>query len=75
MHHINDNKNHMLEIIQAISLMNVNVDGIRIMNRGEKSIYEVDCFVTGLDQLDKLLINLNKNKYIDKVERAFRWES
>ena len=70
--YINDNKNHMLEIIQAISLMNVNVDGIRIMNRGEKSIYEVDCFVTGLDQLDKLLINLNKNKYIDKVERAFR---
>ena len=70
--YINDNKNHMLEIIQSVSLMNVNVDGIRIINRGEKSLYEVDCFVTGLDQLEKLMISLRKNKYVEKVERSFR---
>ena len=67
-----DNDNHMLDLIQTISMMNVSVDGIKIINKGEKSMYEVACFVTGLDQLDKLLMTLNKNKYIEKTERAFR---
>ena len=67
-----DNDNHMLDLVQTISMMNVNVDGIKIMSKGEKSIYEVACFVTGIEQLDKLLLVLNKNKYIEKVERAFR---
>ncbi len=67
-----DEKNHMLDFVQTISMMNVNVDGIKIISRGEKSIYEVACFVTGLDQLDKLLLTLSKNKYIEKIERAFR---
>ena len=62
----------MLDLVQTISMMNVNVDGIKIMSKGEKSIYEVACFVTGIEQLDKLLLVLNKNKYIEKVERAFR---
>jgi len=67
-----DSDNHMLDLVQTISMMNVSVDGIKIMSKGEKSIYEVACFVTGLDQLDKLFLTLSKNKYIEKVERAFR---
>ena len=67
-----DSENHMLDLVQTISMMNINVDGIKIMSKGEKSIYEVACFVTGLEQLDKLLLTLNKNKFIEKVERAFR---
>ena len=67
-----DNDNHMLDLVQTISMMNVNVDGIKIINKGEKSMYEVACYVTGLEQLDKMLLVLSKNKYIEKVERAFR---
>ena len=70
--HTNDSENHMLDLVQTISMMNVNVDGIKIMSKGEKSIYEIACFVTGLEQLEKLLLTLNKNKYIESVERAFR---
>ncbi len=68
----NDNENHMLDLVQSISMMNVSVDGIKIMSKTDKAIYEVACFVTGLEQLEKLVLNLNKNKFIEKVEREIR---
>ena len=67
-----DSENHMLDIVQSISMTNVSVDGIRIINKGDKSMYEVDCYVTGLEQLNKLLLNLEKHSYVEKVERAMR---
>ena len=70
--YINDNENHMLEIVQSISMMNVSVDGIKVVNRGDKATYEMTCYVTGLDQLEKLMINLGKHRYIEKIERAMR---
>ena len=70
--HMNNGDNHMLDIVQTCSSMNVSVDGLNIMTKGEHSIYELTCYVTGLDQLDKLIIAFNKYSYIDKVERAIR---
>ena len=70
--HSNDSNNHMLDLVQTISMMNISVDGIKVLNRGENSVYEVNCFVTGIDQLNKLSTNLLKHKYVDKVERAMR---
>ena len=70
--HMNDNKNHMLDLVQIISMMNVSVDGIRNVNRGDKSIYEVLCYVTGIEQLDKLLLSIQKNRFVEKVERIIR---
>ena len=67
-----DNENHMLEIVQVVSMLNVSVDGIKTINRDYTSIYEINCYVTGLDQLNKLIMNLSKNNYIEKVERAIR---
>ena len=67
-----DSENHMLDLVQSISMMNVSVDGIKIMSQSEKSIYEVTCYVTGLEQLEKLILNLTKNKFIEKVEREIR---
>ena len=70
--HATDTENHMLEIIQIISMLNVSVDGIKTINRDYHSVYEINCYVTGLEQLNKLLTNLEKNNYIEKVERAIR---
>ena len=64
----------MLDIIQSVSMMNISVDEVKTMNREDHSVYELTCFVTGLKQLDRLIINLSKNTYIEKVERAIRWE-
>ena len=67
-----DSKNHMLDLIQSISMSNVSVEGIKALDRGDNTIYEVNCFVSGLDQLNKLIINLLKHQYIEKVEMAMR---
>ena len=49
----------MLDLVQAIAVYNVSVDGIKIMNKGEDSIYEITCYVTSLDQLEKLIMTLS----------------
>ena len=62
----------MLDLVQAIAVYNVSVDGIKIMSKGENSIYEITCYVTSLDQLEKLIMTLSRNKFVDKVEREMR---
>ena len=68
----NDIDNHMLDLIQSISMSNVSVDGIKVINHGNKNIYEINLYVTGLEQLNKLLLVLNKNSFVEKIERAMR---
>ena len=70
--HSNSPENHMLELIQTISNMNVSVDSIKNMGRGNGILYEVSVYVTGLEQLTKLFSLLEKQNYIDKVERMMR---
>ena len=68
----NTTDNHMLDIIQMISMMNINVDGIKTMNRTREAVYEISIYVTGVEQLDKLMLSFNKLGYIEKVERLIR---
>ena len=70
--HTTESTNHMLDLIQAITLMNVSVDGIKTMGKAEKLIYEVECYVTGLEQLNKLILSINKKEYVEKIERAMK---
>ena len=70
--HTDDEKNYMLDLVQAIAAYNISVDGIKIMNKGEKSSYEITLYVTSLEQLEKLIMTLNRNKFVDKVEREMR---
>ena len=67
--HTNDEKNHMLDLVQTISIYNVSVEGIKIM---DKNIYEINCYVSGLEQLEKLILTITRNKFVDKVEREMR---
>ncbi len=69
----NDNENHMLDLMQLITMMNVSVDGIKTVNRDSNNfVYEINCYVTGKAQLDKLMLNINKADYVDRVEREMR---
>ena len=67
-----DNENHMLDLVQSISMMSISVEGIKIINKGDKSTYEITCYVTGLDQLEKLILNIQKHRYVERVERLMR---
>ena len=70
--YMNDSDNHMLDIVQDTSSTNVSVDGIKIVSKSENFIYELTCYVTGLEQLEKLMLVLEKNSFVIKVEREFR---
>lgn len=70
--HTKDSENHMLDIVQTVSSLNVSVDGVKTFSGENHSVYELRCYVTGLDQLNKLILSISKNSYIDKVERAIR---
>lgn len=65
-------ENHMLDLMQTISMLNINIDSMNTINKVNKITYEVNCYVTGLEQLNKVILALEKNQYIEKVERAMR---
>ncbi len=64
--------NHMLDLMQTISMLNVNVDSMNTVNKVNKITYEVNCYVSGLEQLNKVVVALERSSYIEKVERAMR---
>lgn len=68
----NDSSNHMLDLMQAISMLNVSVDEIKTINRGDNAMYEVGCYVTGLEQLNKVIMTLTKSSFVEKIERVMR---
>lgn len=68
----NTSDSHMLDLMQSISMLNISVDEIKTISRVDNILYEVGCYVTGLEQLNKTIMTLNKANYIDKVERVMR---
>ena len=68
----NSHENHMLSLIQTISNMNVSVDSIKTMSKTDAILYEASVYVTGLEQLTKLIALLDKQPYVDHTERMMR---
>ena len=68
----NSQENHMLSLIQTISNMNVSVDSIKTMSKTDAILYEASVYVTGLEQLIKLIALLEKQPYVDHTERMMR---
>lgn len=68
----NTKENHMLDLIQSVSGFNVNIDGVKTMNKTGNIIYEITFYVNDLDMLDKFILALAKNKFAERVERTMR---
>lgn len=68
----NTKENHMLDLIQSVSSFNVNIDGVKTMNKTGNIIYEITFYVNGIDVLDKFILALGKNKFVERVERTMR---
>ena len=64
--------NHMLDLMQTISMLNINIESMKTINKSDKNVYEINCFVTGIEQLNKMVMALTKNSFVEKVERAMR---
>ena len=68
----NSMDNHMIDIIQKTSKLDISVDGIKSMYKTDAIVYEVATYVRSLEQLNTLILNLSKESYITKVERVIR---
>ncbi len=67
-----EHENYMADIIQKASMLGVGIDEIKSVSGSSCSIYQISCYVTSKKQLDKLFSELNKQSYIDKIERLMR---
>ncbi len=70
--HVKDTSDHMLDIIQKTSMLDIPVDSIHTINKVGEIIYELKIYVRTLSHLNKLLLELEKQSYIEKVERIQR---
>ncbi len=68
----NSRENHMADIIQAISLMSISIEEVKVLNKDANYIYEISLYVSGTDQLSKIINILNNNQYIENVERSLK---
>lgn len=68
----NISDNNMVEIVHKTSMLNINIDSIKTMPRTDEMIYELGAYVRDLEQLNKLILDLNKLPYIYNIERLMR---
>ena len=66
------NSKTMMDIVQKASASNINIDSIKTVNKGDEFTYEVDLHVTGVEQLNKFMSELNNIKYIKNVVRFIK---
>ncbi len=70
--HTTSSDDHMLDLIQKTSILDMPVDSVKTIGKTGKLIYEVKIYVRNIDHLNKLIVELNNQPYIDKIERIQR---
>lgn len=68
----NTHENKMAELVQKTSMLNINIDSIKMANKSKEIVYELGVYVKGIEHFNKLVLELEKQTYIDKVERLMR---
>ena len=67
-----DAENHFMEVAQKLSIFNVLIDKINTINKVDQFVYEIDLYVKDLEHLNKILMEVNKLSFVDRVERLMR---
>lgn len=68
----NTRENRLLDLIQKMSLLDVQADNVISRNRGDDAIYEMDVYVRDTNHVNRLILDLEKLPYILKVERIIK---
>ena len=68
----NTRDNHMADMIQKMSMQDISVDSFQTIHKTDTITYQISIHVKGLDNLNKLIIELDKLPYIQKIERLMR---
>ena len=70
--HTNTLENHMMDLMQALAVQGISLDSFKTLNKNLNILYEVSCYVTSVESIDKIIMNLTKLSYVEKVEREMR---
>ncbi len=70
--HSKEKQDHLLEMMQKLSMFDVQIERFITIHQKEEIIYEVDLYIRSLEYLEKLFRELEKLSYIEKVERLMR---
>ena len=70
--HSNSKDQKIVDILQKLSMDDINVDRFISLNDNKETIYEMDIYVYNTDHLNKGLRDLEKLQYVTKVERVIR---
>lgn len=65
-------ENKLVDIIQKISMFDVNIDKINTINHVDQLVYEVDLYVLNVEKLNRLMLELSRLSYIKKVVRVIQ---
>ncbi len=64
--------NKMADIVQKTSMLNISIDSIKLIHKEDEMVYELGVYLKGIDQLNRLLLELNKQPFIYQVERLMQ---
>ena len=67
-----ETESKMADIVAKTASININIDSIKTIGKDKGIIYSIDVYVRDIEQLNKLVLEYNKFKYVDKVERLMR---
>ncbi len=68
----NNLQNNIDDLKKSISSFNSNIDTIKILSSSTYNIYEVDLYVTSVENLEKIMMLIDKIDYVDRVERIYK---
>ena len=70
--HTTSKENIVFDIVQAAAAMGIVVENVNLIYKSNNNVYSVDVLVKDLETMEKFMINLNKLKYVNDVERIMR---
>lgn len=70
--HTTSKENIIVDIVQTSASLGIIIENVNLINKSNNNVYSVDVLVKNLEDLTKLMTNLNKIKYVNDVERIMR---
>ena len=70
--HTTSKENIIVDIVQTSASLGITIENVNLINKSNNNVYSIDVLVKNLEDLTKLMTNLNKIKYVNDVERIMR---
>ena len=70
--HTTSKENIIYDIVQAAAAIGIVVENVNLLYKSNNNVYSVDVLVKDLETMEKFMVDLNKLKYVNDVERIMK---